>query len=189
MCTVESIDTWTWGIPTQVLTNLRFCLDIFSQVSDPAGIMIYSQFDLFLREVLKLPVTVFEGPSFGYTEQTTRTCFPQQVQSAAGLKAKLSPLFAMIWKRQVLRWTCKYCLTAWGELYNYHSSHRSCKSTPPQIMCLCSSSLHRLDRKHSVIHRMSWSHEVIRWRGGMIKPVMTCVDAEFSTDETRLRNK
>ncbi|XP_031418805.1 dystrobrevin alpha isoform X2 [Clupea harengus] len=61
----------------KILDKLRY---IFSQVSDPAGIMIYSQFDLFLREVLKLPVTVFEGPSFGYTEQTTRTCFPQQKQ-------------------------------------------------------------------------------------------------------------
>lgn len=41
--------------------------------------MIYSQFDQFLKEVLKLPVTVFEGPSFSYTEQTARTCFAQHV--------------------------------------------------------------------------------------------------------------
>lgn len=41
--------------------------------------MVYSQFDQFLKEVLKLPVTVFEGPSFSYTEQSARTCFPQQV--------------------------------------------------------------------------------------------------------------
>lgn len=41
--------------------------------------MIYSQFDQFLKEVLKLPVAVFEGPSFSYTEQTARTCFAQQV--------------------------------------------------------------------------------------------------------------
>ncbi|XP_048099069.1 dystrobrevin alpha isoform X11 [Alosa alosa] len=61
----------------KIMDKLRY---IFSQISDPAGIMVYSQFDQFLREVLKLPVTVFEGPSFGYTEQTTRTCFPQQKQ-------------------------------------------------------------------------------------------------------------
>ncbi|KAM6948711.1 dystrobrevin alpha [Aplochiton taeniatus] len=59
----------------KILDKLRY---IFSQISDPTGIMVYVQFDQFLREVLKLPMTVFEGPSFGYTEQTTRTCFAQQ---------------------------------------------------------------------------------------------------------------
>lgn len=41
--------------------------------------MAQSQFDQFLREVLKLPMVVFEGPSFGYTEQAARGCFAQQV--------------------------------------------------------------------------------------------------------------
>jgi len=41
--------------------------------------MIFTKFDQFLREVLKLPTAVFEGPSFGYTEHAVRTCFPQQV--------------------------------------------------------------------------------------------------------------
>ncbi|XP_019901084.1 dystrobrevin alpha isoform X11 [Esox lucius] len=59
----------------KILDKLRY---IFSQISEPGGIMVYSQFDLFLREVLKLPMTVFEGPSFGYTEQATRSCFAQQ---------------------------------------------------------------------------------------------------------------
>lgn len=59
----------------KILDKLRY---IFSQISDAAGIMVYSQFDQFLREVLKLPMAVFEGPSFGYTEQAARTCFPQQ---------------------------------------------------------------------------------------------------------------
>ncbi|XP_016146833.1 dystrobrevin alpha-like isoform X5 [Sinocyclocheilus grahami] len=59
----------------KILDKLRY---VFSQISDPNGVMIYSQFDQFLREVLKLPMTIFEGPSFGYTEQSTRTCFPQE---------------------------------------------------------------------------------------------------------------
>ncbi|KAG7269320.1 hypothetical protein CRUP_031840, partial [Coryphaenoides rupestris] len=45
---------------------------------DSAGVLAYSQFDQFLREVLKLPMAVFEGPSFAYSEQAARTCFPQQ---------------------------------------------------------------------------------------------------------------
>ncbi|KAI4893336.1 hypothetical protein NFI96_024141 [Prochilodus magdalenae] len=61
----------------KILDKLRY---IFSQIADPKGIIIYSQFDQFLKEVLKLPVTVFEGPSFSYTEQTTRKCFAQQKQ-------------------------------------------------------------------------------------------------------------
>ncbi|XP_028282804.1 dystrobrevin alpha isoform X2 [Parambassis ranga] len=59
----------------KILDKLRY---IFSQISDSAGIMVYSQFDQFLREVLKLPMAVFEGPSFGYTEQAARSCFTQQ---------------------------------------------------------------------------------------------------------------
>lgn len=43
---------------------------------------MFAKFDQFLREVLKLPTAVFEGPSFGYTEHSVRTCFPQQVGAA-----------------------------------------------------------------------------------------------------------
>uniref|UniRef100_A0A3P8RVJ2 Dystrobrevin n=1 Tax=Amphiprion percula TaxID=161767 RepID=A0A3P8RVJ2_AMPPE len=59
----------------KILDKLRY---VFSHISDSAGIMVYSQFDQFLREVLKLPMAVFEGPSFSYTEQAVRTCFTQQ---------------------------------------------------------------------------------------------------------------
>ncbi|ROL18731.1 Dystrobrevin beta [Anabarilius grahami] len=59
----------------KILDKLRY---IFSQISDSNGVMVYAKFDQFLREVLKLPTAVFEGPSFGYTEHSVRTCFPQQ---------------------------------------------------------------------------------------------------------------
>ncbi|XP_072355066.1 dystrobrevin beta isoform X8 [Scyliorhinus torazame] len=59
----------------KILDKLRYT---FSQISDSNGIMMYMKFDQFLREVLKLPTAVFEGPSFGYTEHAVRTCFPQQ---------------------------------------------------------------------------------------------------------------
>ncbi|KFW85845.1 Dystrobrevin beta, partial [Manacus vitellinus] len=59
----------------KILDKLRY---IFSQISDSNGLMIFTKFDQFLREVLKLPTAVFEGPSFGYTEHSVRTCFPQQ---------------------------------------------------------------------------------------------------------------
>ncbi|XP_049640434.1 dystrobrevin beta isoform X4 [Suncus etruscus] len=59
----------------KMLDKLRY---IFSQMSDSNGLLVFSKFDQFLKEVLKLPTAVFEGPSFGYTEHSVRTCFPQQ---------------------------------------------------------------------------------------------------------------
>ncbi|KFP09838.1 Dystrobrevin beta, partial [Egretta garzetta] len=59
----------------KILDKLRY---VFSQISDSNGLMIFTKFDQFLKEVLKLPTAVFEGPSFGYTEHSVRTCFPQQ---------------------------------------------------------------------------------------------------------------
>uniref|UniRef100_A0A8B9RL81 Dystrobrevin n=1 Tax=Astyanax mexicanus TaxID=7994 RepID=A0A8B9RL81_ASTMX len=59
----------------KIVDKLRY---IFSQISDSGGTMVFAKFDQFLREVLKLPTAVFEGPSFGYTEHSVRTCFPQQ---------------------------------------------------------------------------------------------------------------
>ncbi|KAJ4939939.1 hypothetical protein JOQ06_029374 [Pogonophryne albipinna] len=59
----------------KIVDKLRY---IFSQISDSNGVMMFAKFDQFLREVLKLPTAVFEGPSFGYTEHSVRTCFPQQ---------------------------------------------------------------------------------------------------------------
>ncbi|KAM4704657.1 dystrobrevin alpha isoform 2-T2 [Rhinophrynus dorsalis] len=59
----------------KIMDKLRY---IFSLISDSSGVMVYGRYDLFLKEVLKLPTAVFEGPSFGYTEQSARSCFSQQ---------------------------------------------------------------------------------------------------------------
>ncbi|XP_069813738.1 dystrobrevin alpha isoform X21 [Dendropsophus ebraccatus] len=59
----------------KIMDKLRY---IFSLISDSGGLMVYQKYDQFLKEVLKLPTAVFEGPSFGYTEQSARSCFSQQ---------------------------------------------------------------------------------------------------------------
>ncbi|XP_040288273.1 dystrobrevin alpha isoform X13 [Bufo bufo] len=59
----------------KIMDKLRY---IFSLISDSSGVMVYQKYDQFLKEVLKLPTAVFEGPSFGYTEQSARSCFSQQ---------------------------------------------------------------------------------------------------------------
>ncbi|XP_049612870.1 dystrobrevin, beta a isoform X11 [Syngnathus scovelli] len=58
-----------------LVDKLRY---VFSQVSDSSGVMVLSKFDNFLLEALKLPSAVHEGPSFGYTNNMVRSCFPQQ---------------------------------------------------------------------------------------------------------------
>ncbi|KAM4713381.1 dystrobrevin beta-like isoform 3-T3 [Anableps anableps] len=59
----------------KLIDKLRY---VFSQVSDSKGVMVLSKFDNFLREALKLPTALHEGPSFGYTHTVARSCFPQQ---------------------------------------------------------------------------------------------------------------
>ncbi|GAB5569999.1 dystrobrevin beta isoform X7 [Prionailurus iriomotensis] len=70
-CQIIAHQIWIDETPTHAR-------NVFSQMSDSNGLMIFSKFDQFLKEVLKLPTAVFEGPSFGYTEHSVRTCFPQQ---------------------------------------------------------------------------------------------------------------
>ncbi|KAM6906562.1 dystrobrevin beta-like isoform 2-T4 [Lycodopsis pacificus] len=59
----------------KLVDKLRY---VFSQVSDSSGVLVQSKFDGFLREALKLPTAAHEGPSFGYTQTSARSCFPQQ---------------------------------------------------------------------------------------------------------------
>ncbi|XP_071323636.1 dystrobrevin beta-like isoform X2 [Trachinotus anak] len=59
----------------KLVDKLRY---VFSQVSDSSGVLVLSKFDSFLREALKVPTAVHEGPSFGYTNTVARSCFPQQ---------------------------------------------------------------------------------------------------------------
>ncbi|XP_061559911.1 dystrobrevin, beta a isoform X5 [Phycodurus eques] len=59
----------------KLVDKLRY---VFSQVSDSSGVMVLSKLDHFLMEALKLPSAVHERPSFGYTNNMVRSCFPQQ---------------------------------------------------------------------------------------------------------------
>ncbi|XP_036003107.1 dystrobrevin, beta a isoform X1 [Fundulus heteroclitus] len=59
----------------KLVDKLRY---VFSQVSDSKGVLVLSKFDSFLREALKVPTALHEGPSFGYTRTVARSCFPQQ---------------------------------------------------------------------------------------------------------------
>ncbi|XP_063572948.1 dystrobrevin alpha isoform X4 [Pongo abelii] len=69
---------WSSPSASSLTSCLQRLIHIFSMISDSSGVMVYGRYDQFLREVLKLPTAVFEGPSFGYTEQSARSCFSQQ---------------------------------------------------------------------------------------------------------------
>ncbi|XP_008311558.1 dystrobrevin beta-like isoform X3 [Cynoglossus semilaevis] len=59
----------------KLVDKLRY---VFSQISDCHGVLVQTKFDWFLREALKVPTAVHEGPSFGYAHTLARSCFPQQ---------------------------------------------------------------------------------------------------------------
>jgi hypothetical protein len=54
---------------------MYLCTDVFSQISDTAGVMEWTKFVDYLREALALPTAVFEGPTFGYTDLAAKACF------------------------------------------------------------------------------------------------------------------
>ncbi|XP_027139805.1 dystrobrevin beta isoform X3 [Larimichthys crocea] len=102
----------------KLIDKLRY---VFSQVSDSSGVLLQSKFDAFLREALKLPTTVHEGPSFGYTNNIARSCFPQQkrVMLNMFLDITADPPQCLVWLPLMHRLanvehvyhpvTCSYC--------------------------------------------------------------------------------
>ncbi|XP_074540761.1 dystrobrevin beta-like isoform X2 [Halichoeres trimaculatus] len=102
----------------KLVDKLRY---IFSQVSDSSGVLVQSKFDAFLREALKLPTAVHEGPSFGYTHTLARSCFPQQkrVMLNMFLDVIADPPQCLVWLPLMHRManvehvyhpvTCSYC--------------------------------------------------------------------------------
>ena len=51
-------------------------LDIFTQISDSSkNALIFQKFDLCLRDLLQLPTSVYEEPSFGYKGTLAKACF------------------------------------------------------------------------------------------------------------------
>nr|CAH8870296.1 unnamed protein product [Trichobilharzia regenti] len=47
----------------------------FTLLSDPSGALVFSKFEAYLQDLLKLPISVFEGLNFYHTLQATHTMF------------------------------------------------------------------------------------------------------------------
>ncbi len=53
-----------------------YFVDIFNQISDPTkNCLVPYKFEIYLKELLVLPTSVFEEPSFGYNENLSKSCF------------------------------------------------------------------------------------------------------------------
>ncbi|XP_061843192.1 dystrobrevin, beta a isoform X4 [Nerophis lumbriciformis] len=102
----------------KLVDKLRY---VFSQVSDSGGVMVLSKFDNFLREALKSTYAVHERPSFGYTNNMARSCFPQhkRVMLNMFLDIAADPPPCLVWLPLMHRLatvehvhhpvTCSYC--------------------------------------------------------------------------------
>lgn len=44
-------------------------------MSDSNGFLVRSKFEEYLKDVLAIPTSVYEGPSFGYNDSAGRSCF------------------------------------------------------------------------------------------------------------------
>lgn len=73
----------------KLVDKLRYA---FSQVSDANGIMVWEKFSDYLQQVLALATAVFEGPTFGYTENAPEQCF--QKDQRVNLNAFLDVMLA-----------------------------------------------------------------------------------------------
>ncbi|GFO03095.1 dystrobrevin beta [Plakobranchus ocellatus] len=56
----------------KLVDKLRY---MFTLISDSSGHLIRARFDEYLRDLLMLPAAVYEGTSFRYTEEASRTFF------------------------------------------------------------------------------------------------------------------
>ncbi|CAE1297915.1 unnamed protein product [Acanthosepion pharaonis] len=56
----------------KLMDKLRY---IFTQISDSSGYQVQEKFEDYLKAVLALPTAVCEGPSFGYNDTASRSCF------------------------------------------------------------------------------------------------------------------
>ncbi|XP_064626409.1 dystrobrevin beta-like isoform X4 [Lineus longissimus] len=56
----------------KLMDKLRY---VFTQVSDTNGFLVRQKFEDYLKDILALPSAVYEGPSFGYSESASRSCF------------------------------------------------------------------------------------------------------------------
>ncbi|XP_036361393.1 dystrobrevin beta isoform X4 [Octopus sinensis] len=65
----------------KLMDKLRY---IFTQISDSSGYQIQEKFEEYLRAVLALPSAVCEGPSFGYNDTASRTCFDGKILEELG---------------------------------------------------------------------------------------------------------
>ncbi|CAH8623867.1 unnamed protein product [Schistosoma mattheei] len=78
LCATGRLSVTGLKITLSTLTNARPADKFryhFTLLSDPSGALIFSKFEAYLQDLLKLPISVFEGTNFYYTPQASQTMF------------------------------------------------------------------------------------------------------------------
>ncbi|CAH8579132.1 unnamed protein product [Schistosoma turkestanicum] len=78
LCSTGRLSVNGLKITLSTLTNARPADKFryhFTLLSDPSGALIFSKFEAYLQDLLKLPISVFEGTNFYYTPQAAQAMF------------------------------------------------------------------------------------------------------------------
>ncbi|KAH8864590.1 Dystrobrevin-1 isoform 1 [Schistosoma japonicum] len=84
LCATGRLSVTGLKIALSTLTNARPADKFryhFTLLSDPSGALIFSKFEAYLQDLLKLPISVFEGTNFYYTPQAAQTMFTGRSKS------------------------------------------------------------------------------------------------------------
>ncbi|CAH8624359.1 unnamed protein product [Heterobilharzia americana] len=78
LCATGRLSVTGLKIALSTLTNARPAEKFryhFTLLSDPSGALIFSKFEAYLQDLLKLPISVFEGTNFFYTPRAAQIMF------------------------------------------------------------------------------------------------------------------
>ncbi|XP_072300202.1 dystrobrevin beta-like isoform X2 [Eucyclogobius newberryi] len=168
----------------KLVDKLRY---VFSQVSDSHGVLVLPKFDVFLREVLKLPTAAHEGPSFGYNHSSARSCFPQQKRVMLNMFLDIvsDPPQCLVWLPLMHRMTnvehvyhpvsCSYCRSNGMTGFRY----RCLRCRGYQLCQNCfwkgnTSSSH--SRQHQMKEHSSWKSSASKF-GRALGKTLGCVSS------------
>lgn len=77
--------------------HFLFIPDIFTQLSDIGkNSLVFQKFDACLKDLLQLPTSVYEEPSFGYRDNLAKSCF-DWVSSSSSSSASSTTFCQYVW--------------------------------------------------------------------------------------------
>ncbi len=138
--------------------------DIFNQISDGnKNSLVLTKFEFYLKELLTLPTSVFEEPSFGYNENLTKSCFdltsPIRLNDFLNVVLSDSGPACFIWLNVFHRFTlvqsvthpvtCNVCQRS-----NFNGFRYKCQKCRKYQLCQDCFWRGRVSNSHQLTHQM-----------------------------------